>query len=300
MAAPSTVEALAEKVVKDNHDDSDTTQKKACDVLETLAQAAETAERYDDMVVMMQKLVQIKIKASAPLSADQRNLLSVAYKNVVGAKRSSWRVLNENNSFQGEKADEKIPEKLIESYKAVVEKELDAICKQVLEELDKLQEQNAPRIPNKDGDSDKKIAASAASGDDGKAKPEECQVFYLKMIGDYYRYLTEAKMEEPEYKQKCQAYYQQAMTLAVKQLEATHPTRLGLALNFSVCYYEILDQPKKACELAKSAFDEAIEKLDSLNDVSYKDSTLIMQLLRDNLTIWNQTGAADKDDEPVS
>lgn len=73
-----------------------------------------------------------------------------------------------------------------------------------------------------------------------------------------------------------------------KALPPTHPIRLGLALNFSVCYFEILKEPAKACELAKSAFDAAIAKLDTLDDASYKDSTLIMQLLRDNLTLWTQ------------
>ena len=42
----------------------------------------------------------------------------------------------------------------------------------------------------------------------------------------------------------------------------------------------------RACQLAKQAFDEAIAELDSLSEESYKDSTLIMQLLRDNLTLW--------------
>lgn len=42
----------------------------------------------------------------------------------------------------------------------------------------------------------------------------------------------------------------------------------------------------RACRLAKAAFDEAITELDTLNEESYKDSTLIMQLLRDNLTLW--------------
>jgi 14-3-3 protein epsilon len=65
----------------------------------------------------------------------------------------------------------------------------------------------------------------------------------------------------------------------------THPIRLGLALNFSVFYYEILNSPERACHLAKQAFDDAIAELDSLNEDSYKDSTLIMQLLRDNLTV---------------
>ena len=70
-----------------------------------------------------------------------------------------------------------------------------------------------------------------------------------------------------------------------EKLPTTHPIRLGLALNFSVFYYEIMNAPDKACELAKKAFDNAIAELDSLQEDSYKDSTLIMQLLRDNLTV---------------
>jgi len=71
-----------------------------------------------------------------------------------------------------------------------------------------------------------------------------------------------------------------------KKLTPTHPIRLGLALNYSVCFYEILKDKQKACDLAKTAFDQAISKLDKLDEASYKDSTLIMQLLRDNLTLW--------------
>ncbi|KAF8048176.1 hypothetical protein N665_2626s0001 [Sinapis alba] len=74
--------------------------------------------------------------------------------------------------------------------------------------------------------------------------------------------------------------------IANAELAPTHPIRLGLALNFSVFYYEILNSPDRACSLAKQAFDEAIAELDTLGDESCKDSTLIMQLLRDNLTLW--------------
>merc|ERR1712013_646525 len=98
---------------------------------------------------------------------------------------------------------------------------------------------------------------------------EEAKVFYYKMKGDYHRYLP-----------------------------PTHPIRLGLALNFSVFYYEILNSPDRACHIAKQAFDDAIAELDTLSEESYKDSTLIMQLLRDNLTLWTSDQAADAEGEP--
>ena len=71
-----------------------------------------------------------------------------------------------------------------------------------------------------------------------------------------------------------------------KKLKSTHPIRLGLALNYSVFYYEILSQPDLACKLAKSAFDAAIQELETLDEEEYRDSATIMQLLRDNLTLW--------------
>ena len=74
--------------------------------------------------------------------------------------------------------------------------------------------------------------------------------------------------------------------MSTTHLEPTNPIRLGLALNFSVFYYEILNSPERACRLAKAAFDDAITELDNLTEDCYKDSTLIMQLLRDNLTLW--------------
>ena len=83
-----------------------------------------------------------------------------------------------------------------------------------------------------------------------------------------------------------QKAYQDAFEISKTKMQPTHPIRLGLALNFSVFYYEILNAPERACDMAKKAFDEAIAELDTLGEESYKDSTLIMQLLRDNLLLW--------------
>ena len=117
---------------------------------------------------------------------------------------------------------------------------------------------------------------------DSTVQPIEAKVFYLKMKGDYLRYLAEIGATEKEEAGKSyEAAWKQADTMP-----ATHPIRLGLALNYSVYYYEIVNDAAKACELAKKAFDDAIEEMDNLKEDSYKDSTLIMQLLRDNLTLW--------------
>ena len=113
-----------------------------------------------------------------------------------------------------------------------------------------------------------------------------CLVINQCRKGDYYRYLAEFEVEGRDNAIKeSEEAYKQASEVAEK-LSSTHPIRLGLALNFSVFHYEIMNHPEEACKLAKSAFDEAIAELDTLSEDSYKDSTLIMQLLRDNLTLW--------------
>ena len=117
---------------------------------------------------------------------------------------------------------------------------------------------------------------------------EEAQVFFYKMKGDYYRYIAEYAVAEKRNAaaQKALQSYQEAHEIGQKSLSNTHPVKLGLALNFSVFYYEIMQNPEKACKMARDAFDEAISDLDNVQDEYYKDATLIMQLLRDNLTLW--------------
>jgi len=252
-----------------------------------LARLAEAAERYSDMALRMKDLVEQKIKnidAGATdvnektLDVEARNLFSVAYKNVIGAVRSSWRTIT-----SGQFGD--IDVKVTDSYKKAIETKMEGICTEVLSLLGGTQATKTGLL-------------SVWKGSQGN-EDAEARIFYMKMRGDYYRYLSEFN-ERQEYKSGAEQSYKEAMNLAKNALAETHPTRLGLALNYSVCYYEILKKPEKACELAKEAFDAAIEKLDTLNDASYKDSTLIMQLLRDNLTLWtseNESAGQNAADE---
>jgi len=237
-----------------------------------MAKLAEQAERYDEMVQEMDKVA--RLVTESELSVEERNLLSVAYKNVIGSRRASWRIISSIEQKEESKGNEEHV-KRIRQYRSVVEGELTQICNSILSLLD----QN--------------LIPSATTG--------ESKVFYLKMKGDYHRYLAEFKTgaDRKEAAESTLLAYKAAQDIALQNLAPTHPIRLGLALNFSVFYYEILNSPERACTLAKQAFDEAIAELDTLGEESYKDSTLIMQLLRDNLTLWTsdmqEDGAARGD-----
>ena len=105
-------------------------------------------------------------------------------------------------------------------------------------------------------------------------------------------YTTDAARKEAA--DKSLNAYSEASKIATSDLQTTDPIRLGLALNFSVFHYEILNSPDKACQMAKKAFDDAIADLDTLTEESYKDTTLIMQLIRDNLTLWTSDATQDE------
>merc|ERR1711966_348439 len=92
--------------------------------------------------------------------------------------------------------------------------------------------------------------------------------------------------EKEDASENARLAYEDAAQVAAKDLAVTHPIRLGLALNYSVFQYEVLQNPEEACKMARTAFEDAIAELDNVAEDSYKDSTLIMQLLRDNLTLW--------------
>nr|GLL18907.1 14-3-3 protein 1 [Ipomoea trifida]GMC59626.1 14-3-3 protein 1 [Ipomoea batatas] len=226
-----------------------------------MAKLAEQAERYEEMVKFMDSLVISSATSAFELSVEERNLLSVAYKNVIGSLRAAWRIVSSiEQKEEGRKNDDHVV--LVKDYRSKVESELSAVCAGILKLLDQY------LIPS--------------------ASTSESKVFYLKMKGDYYRYLAEFKIgnERKEAAEDTMLAYKAAQDIAAADLAPTHPIRLGLALNFSVFYYEILNASEKACGMAKQAFEEAIAELDTLGEESYKDSTLIMQLLRDNLTLW--------------
>lgn len=253
-----------------------------------MAKVCEQSERYEDMLTNMKALLESAIKnptkpeasndddkedLNCLISEEERNLLSVAFKNMVGTRRTAWRsicMLEEKETKKGDSYKIEI----LTSFKKRLEDELDDICNDIIGILDK-----------------DLITDNLAA---------QTKVFFLKMKADYYRYIAEYATGEKKENviQAAKEAYSQANDVADKEkLKKTNPVRLGLSLNFSVFYYEALKSPKEACELAKRAFDDAISEIETIDESDYKDATTIMQLIRDNLTLWTSEMEADEDDD---
>jgi 14-3-3 protein epsilon len=226
------------------------------DELLYMAKITEQTERFEDMLDAMKKVVNF----NQELSVEERNLLSVAYKNSIGPRRTAWRALSSIEKKEEAKNSKNLP--LLKAYKKKIEDELNNFCNDIIGLLDN------------------KLIKSATTA--------EAQVFYLKMKGDYFRYISEYTSGEAHKKagDSAKVAYQEAFDKANSDLKTTHPIRLGLALNYSVFYYEVLNDPGKACQMAKQAFDDAIADIEQIDEDLYKDATTIMQLIRDNLTLW--------------
>ena len=193
----------------------------------------------------------------ADVSSDERNLLSVAFKNLISSKRAACRTIAaiEQNPKYSKYAD------ALSSYKTGIETKLINDCQRVIDLINQ------------------KVLS--------KQSADEAQAFFVKMVGDYYRYIAEnAKGDQLEsVKQEALKAYDQANKIA---LPPCNPIKLGLALNFSVFHYEVMKNHKAACELADQALQEALDKIDELEEDDFRDAKSIIELLKENLTLWKE------------
>ena len=221
-----------------------------------MARVAEQAERFDDMVEYLKAVVASK---NEDFTTEERNLLSVGFKNQIGSKRTAIRTISaiEQNpkysKFQGS---------LVE-YKRKIEQELYDQCIKIVE-----------------------IVKSQCMG---VASTDETKSFFYKMIGDYYRYVAECAQGDQldTVKNGALENYQLAQTSS-ESLNPCNPIRLGLALNFSVFHYEVMNNHKQACELGENALSDALEKIDDVDEETFRDAKSIIELLKENLSLWKE------------
>lgn len=122
------------------------------------------------------------------------------------------------------------------------------------------------------------------------AQSAETKAFFYKMIGDYYRYMAESHFEEAQMeniKQKALGNYKKSQDECAS-LNACNPIRLGLALNFSVFNYEVMNNQKLAVEVGEQALTQALEKIDDVDEQTFRDAKSIIELLKENLSLWKE------------
>jgi len=227
------------------------------------ATLAEQAERYDEMAEHMKNAA----LCDQELDPEERNLLAVAYKQAVGQRRASWRIVSSAEQLEEGKGNTRTAASA-KAYRKKIEHELKNLCQTVLALLtDNL-------IP--------------------KASSAEAKVTFYKAQGDYHRYIAEISddVDKTRATNSAKKAYEEGTKIAEKELLVTSPFRLGLALNHAVFYYEVMTSPTEAVRIGRKAFEDAVREIDNLGEESAKDSALIMQLLRDNLTLWTSDPSA--------
>jgi len=211
---------------------------------------------------MVDFLEEVLVVKGGEVNPDERNLLSVAFKNLISSKRAACRTISavEQNpkysKFNG----------ALLAYKQQIETKLQADCQKIIDMINN------------------RVLSGSCSN--------EAQAFFVKMVGDYYRYIAEnAKGDVLEtVKHKAKAAYEQANSI---DMAACNPIKLGLALNFSVFNYEVLKDHATACELADNALQSALDKIDELEEDDFRDAKSIIELLKENLTLWKEEEEGD-------
>jgi 14-3-3 protein epsilon len=221
-----------------------------------MARVAEQAERFDDMVEFLRPILREK---GGDFSVEERNLLSVGFKNLIGGKRTAIRTISaieQNPKYSKFGA-------ALSAYKKKIEGELQKDCQNIINMI-------------------KQDAMKTLADAEGKA-------FFLKMVGDYYRYMAESAQGDvlTQAREGALENYKQA-DAAGKDLPACNPIKLGLALNFSVFYYEVMQDNKQACALAETALQDAMNKIDDVDEETFRDAKSIIELLKENLTLWKE------------
>ena len=222
-----------------------------------LSKLYERAERFQDMVSVINKFIEITPK----LSKDEKNILSAGYKNILSDKRASWRLLNSMERKETKKKSPQVPH--IREIKSHIESELKKIFDDMHNLVDKY------LLPN--------------------AEDPESKVFYLRLKGDHYRYLCEISKDKELEKaiEKAEKVYKEAYEISEKELPFINSTRVGLCLNMALFFYEIKGDKKEGCKIAKKSFEESMKYLDDLEKFKSKDVLLLIQLLKENLIFWS-------------
>jgi 14-3-3 protein epsilon len=238
--------------------------------------------RRKDVIKQLKSVISY---SDARLTMEERNLLSIAYKHVTGTLRTSWRTVENIEKQEGASGCATPHEiALIRRQREKIELELADACQDLLDLLDR------------------HLVPAAEAGEERvfyhkmhvhpfhleKAYLISCALFFYRQ-GDYHRYLAEFARRQQRERSAHLALeaYKASYKHAFGTLPPWHPTRLGVALNFSVFFHDVRGSPDRACHLAKHAFDEAVAAMHATPEHTFRDSLMILHLLRDDIILWS-------------
>jgi len=244
---------------------------KTREALFALALAAERSERYNDVLLFLKTIISI---VPGDLSHKERKLLCATYGRLYVALRSAWKSMT-YGIYDAKEDDGCLGSEhaiILTDYKRQIREEVLALSQDALKEFGKL-------------------IVKASQGQTQEAYIST--VVYYKNSGDYCRFMAQVLGDRAAGARAIE-FYKKALKLAESEakLASTHPSLLDVVLNYSVCLKEIARDTTNACLLAKEAFDQAIERLEDVKQDSYKDTTLILQLIRDNLMLWASSSSS--------
>ncbi len=215
------------------------------------------AELFKEMIKFIKEFIILDPK----LNKEERDIICTGFKDMISDKRSSWSILNSMERKEKKKKINTVKE--IKIVKNNIEKEIREICNTLQDLIDKF------IIPNNDD--------------------IETLVFFYKLKADYFRYICEFA-EGKEYNDnfsKAEEYYTKGYNLSIKNLPIMNCIRISIILNYSIFLYEIKKDKKTAFDIAKKTFFENEKFSDDIEKIKNKDSFLLLQLLKENLILWN-------------
>jgi len=225
--------------------------------LRYMAKACEKAQDYPEMLNYVRKI----IDHEEDLSSEERSLLSTALKEISLPKRISWRALTK--LYKAQEDPESQRSGALRTLRTDTEKDLHKFCQEYLKLIDE------SLLPRCEGNVEGGVA-------------------FLKMKGDLYRYIAESSQGDSKQKAADNAlqFYTTAQESAGSTVKVGHPLMLSLALNYAILFYEVMEEPAKAIEIAHESMINALSELDQIEENIYKDSTHMLQILKDNISMW--------------
>lgn len=227
------------------------------------------AELYKEVINFIKEFIKLNPK----LNKEECDIISTGFKNLISEPRQSWFTLNSMERKESKKKKNTVKE--IKEVKNHIEKEIREAC----QELQILIDKNI--LPNNN--------------------ENESLVFFYKLKADYFRYICEFA-EGKEYLDnliKAEEYYKKAYEIAEKKLPVINCNRVSVGLNYSIFLYEVKNDKKSGFDIAQKTFKETMKSYEELEKSKFRDTLLIVHLLKENIIFWNSEMSEDEEEKKI-